>query len=220
MRHKVRGINETPIARWVPRQHPKSIGAERDIEQRPGKERQAAVSTKTERPLREPRPSAQPVAGLDRPQDLFRTGDVLQILGLSRRQLQYWVQTDLIIPSARTRGGHCRYSFEDLVALKTAKRLLNAGVSVQRIRSSIQELRRMLPGLERPLSELTLVATGDVVLVFHGGTAFEAVTGQEWVFEVAQFQAEVEAWQNQLGNNRLREQRGNANLQAEIHRTG
>lgn len=178
------------------------------------------MSTRTRRPLREAPPSAERTPRRDRPQDLFRTGHVLQILGLSRRQLQYWAQTDLIVPSARTRGGHCRYSFEDLVALKTAKRLLNAGVSVQRIRNSIRELRRMLPGLERPLSELTLVATGDVVLVFHGETAFEAVTGQEWVFEVAQFQSEVEAWRTRLQSTPVRAEHETIDTRTAIDRTG
>lgn len=124
----------------------------------------------------------------------YRPQDVVQILGLTRRQLQYWSQTDLVVPSARTRGGHHRYTFEDLVALKATKRLIDAGVSVQRIRSSIQALRKMLPQVERPLSELVLVATGDVVLVFGENTAFEAVSGQEWVFEVARFEREIEKW--------------------------
>jgi len=126
--------------------------------------------------------------------EYFRSRDVVQILGVSRRQLQYWAQTNLVQSSARTRGGHHRYTFEDLVALKATVRLIEAGVSVQRIRKSIGALRILLPSVERPLSELVLVATGDVVLVFHGDTAFEAVSGQEWVFEVARFQREVQDW--------------------------
>ena len=125
----------------------------------------------------------------------FRTRDVIQILGVSRRQLQYWSQTGLVAPSVQTPGGHGRYTFEDLVALKTAKRLIDAGVSVQRIRKSIAALQRILPTVRRPLAELILVATGDVVLAFRDGAAFDAVSGQEWVFEVAQLQREVEAWQ-------------------------
>lgn len=120
---------------------------------------------------------------------------MVQILGISRRQLQYWADTDLVPPSARTPGGHHRYAFQDLVALRAAKRLIDAGVSVQRIRRSIQALRLRLPEVERPLVELVLVATGDVVLVVHRGAAFEAVSGQEWVFEVAQLQRDVEAWE-------------------------
>ena len=124
----------------------------------------------------------------------YQTRDVVEILGISRRQLQYWAQTQLVRPSAATPGGHRRYSFEDLVALKATKRLIDAGVSVQRIRTSIQSLRKTLPSVERPLSELVLVATGDIVLVFRDGAAFEAISGQEWVFEVAEFQREVDAW--------------------------
>jgi DNA-binding transcriptional MerR regulator len=130
--------------------------------------------------------------------DLFRTGEVVEIVGVSRRRLQYWAQTDLVRPSARTRGGHHRYKFEDLVALKAARRLIDAGVSVQRIRKSIELLKRVLPTVRRPLAELVLVATGDVVLVFREGTAFEAVSGQEWVLEVAEFERDVEAWRRSL----------------------
>ena len=129
------------------------------------------------------------------PRRLFRTGEVVQILGISRRQLQYWAETDLVPPSASTEGGHHRYAFQDLVALRAAKRLIDAGVSVQRIRRSIQALRRRLPGVRRPLAELVLVATGDVVLVLHRGSAFEAVSGQEWVFEVAQLERDVAAFE-------------------------
>ena len=72
--------------------------------------------------------------------DLYRTKEVVQILCISRRQLQYWAQTNLVVPSVKTRGGHHRYTFPDLVALKAPKRLIDAGVSVQRIRSSIRAI--------------------------------------------------------------------------------
>jgi DNA-binding transcriptional MerR regulator len=130
--------------------------------------------------------------------DFYPVRDVVEILQISRRQLQYWAQTDLISPSAKTRGGHGRYTFADLVALKAAKRLIDSGVSVQRIRKSIRALRRILPTVERPLAELVLVATGDVVLAFRNGTAFDAVSGQEWVFEVAQFQRELDEWKRSV----------------------
>lgn len=123
--------------------------------------------------------------------ELFRSGDVARLLGISRRQLRYWAETELVAPSHRTPGGHYRYTFQDLVALKTARRLIDAGVSVQRIRRSIAALRRFLPTVRRPLSELVLVATGDLVLVLRDGAAFEAVSGQQWVFEVADLDREV-----------------------------
>lgn len=129
--------------------------------------------------------------------ELYRTREVAQILGISPRQLQYWAQTDLVRPSLRSPGGHHRYTFRDLIALKAAKRLLDAGVSVQRLRKSIRALRRILPTVKRPLAELVLVATGDIVLVLRDGSVFEAASGQEWVFEVARFQRELEAWKRE-----------------------
>lgn len=134
------------------------------------------------------------------PVHLYRVGDVVKIIGISRRQLHYWAETDLVRPSARTPGGHARYAFEDLVALRTAKRLIDAGVSVQRIRSSIRALRELLPAVRRPLAEVVLVATGDVVLAFRDGTAFDAVSGQEWVFPIAQLQREVDAFRSRGGS--------------------
>ncbi len=130
----------------------------------------------------------------------FQTRDVVELLGISRRQLQYWAQTDLIRPSTHTPGGHGRYSFEDLVALKAAKRLIDAGVSVQGIRRSIAALRRILPTVQRPLAELVLVATGDVVLVFRDGAAFDAASGPEWIFAVAQLEREVDDWNHSVAS--------------------
>lgn len=126
------------------------------------------------------------------PELQMRSSEVAEVLGVTRRQLQYWAKTGLVRPSLTTPGGHRRYTLADLVALKTATRLIDAGISVQRIRTSIRALQDALPRVERPLNELVLVATGDVVVAIHEGAAFEAISGQEWVFEVAQFQRELE----------------------------
>ncbi len=136
---------------------------------------------------------------------VFRSSEVQEIIGLTRRQLQHWDRTDLIRPSRRTPGGHSRYTFQDLVSYKAAKRLLDAGISVQKIRSVISRLRKILPKIRRPLIDLTLVATGDVVLVFYQSTVFEAITGQQWVLEVADVQQDVEKWRRKL--DRIRKNR-------------
>ncbi len=126
---------------------------------------------------------------------LFTPGQIFNIIGISRRQLQYWDTTGLITPSHRTEGGHGRYTFQDLIALKATKRLIDAGVSIQRIRKSIGELKHILPKVKRPLEELTLVATGDVILVFYEETVFEALSGQEWILDIADVYRDVEKWQ-------------------------
>ena len=137
---------------------------------------------------------------------IFKRSDVCQIIGLSQRQLQYWDATNLLGPSHRTPGGHGRYTFQDLIAYKTAKRLLDAGASLQKIRRSIRELRRLLPTVKSPLAELTLVATGDVILVFYENTVFEAISGQEWIISIAEIKQEVERWHNRMEG--IRKHRG------------
>ena len=121
----------------------------------------------------------------------FTSQQVMRITGLSRRQLSYWRKTELIVPQQHTPGGHARYTFADLLALKTAKKLIDAGVSVQRIRKSITSLINFLPACTAPLTELSLVATGDMILVLHRETAFEALTGQEWIYPVAELEREA-----------------------------
>ena len=128
----------------------------------------------------------------------FTSREVCEIIGLTRRQIQHWNQSGLIGPSLSTQGGHARYTFQDLISFRTAKKLLDAGVSLQRIRRSIGELKRILPTIKRPLVELTLVATEDMVLVFYEGTVFEAVSGQEWIVEVAEIQRAVEKWHKRV----------------------
>lgn len=128
---------------------------------------------------------------------VFSRQQVCAITGLSSRQLSYWRKTGLVVPQQVTAGGHARYAFTDLVALRAAKRLLDANIPLQRIRKCLDSLTRFLPAADRPLVELSLVVTGDVVLVFHGEHAFDALTGQEWVFPIAELATEVEKLQRQ-----------------------
>ena len=123
---------------------------------------------------------------------VFSSRQVCSITGLSQRQLRYWRQTGLIAPSYRTAGGHARYSFIDLIALRTAGRLLDAGVPLQRIRKCIASLVERLPALSIPLAQVALVVTGDIVLVFHQGAVFDALTGQEWIIPVAELIRDIE----------------------------
>jgi len=141
--------------------------------------------------------TGRPDRGVGVTQGAFSRQQVAKLTGLSSRQLSYWRKTGLVCPQTMTRGGHARYSFTDLVALRTAKRLLEAHVSLQRIRKCLTSLTRFLPAAGQPLVELSLVVTSDVILVFHGDSAFDAITGQEWVFPIAELAAEVEKLQQQ-----------------------
>lgn len=124
----------------------------------------------------------------------FTSKQVTAITGVTNRQLVYWRKTGLVIPSRQTEGGHVRYSFSDLIALKTAMQLIDAGVSVQRMRKALRALVQFLPQICKPLSELHIVATGDVILVLHSDSDFEALSGQEWIFPLATLQQDIERY--------------------------
>ena len=119
-------------------------------------------------------------------QTAFTSRQVTALTGLTQRQLAYWRRTGLISPTKASQGGHARYTFSDLVLLRTVKQLLDSGVSVQRLRKSISALHHYLQHETSALHELTLVATGDVILVLKKGQAFETVSGQQWIFPIAQ----------------------------------
>ncbi|MGH2704799.1 MAG: MerR family transcriptional regulator [Actinomycetota bacterium] len=96
----------------------------------------------------------------------YRGPQVCKIVGISYRQLDYWARTGLATPSvqpAHGSGTQRLYSFEDLVQLKLIKKLLDAGVSLHRVRDAIECLR----DLGHDLSGITLVSDGKTVLAGH-----------------------------------------------------
>jgi DNA-binding transcriptional MerR regulator len=97
----------------------------------------------------------------------FSTGDAVRITGVSFRNIDYWAGTKFIAPSiaeAHGTGTERRYSFSDLLALRVARELREAGVSTQKLRRVVGFLR-MRKGLTHPLSECRLIVTGTDVQV-------------------------------------------------------
>ncbi len=98
----------------------------------------------------------------------FNTQTTCNIIGITPRQVQYWDETNFIKPSVRQATGYGSsrlYSFLDLVQMRVAKTLLDAGVSLQKIRKSLQYLRAHAPDVKKPLAELRFLTDGDTVFV-------------------------------------------------------
>jgi DNA-binding transcriptional MerR regulator len=98
------------------------------------------------------------------PSDLgYRGPTACNAAGITYRQLDYWARTGLVEPTVRgaTGSGTQRlYSFRDILILKVIKRLLDAGISLQQIRTAVQHLReRGFSDLER----MTLMSDGATV---------------------------------------------------------
>jgi DNA-binding transcriptional MerR regulator len=106
--------------------------------------------------------------------------------GITYRQLDYWARTGLVEPSVRATGGsglQRLYSFRDVVVLKIVKRLLDTGVSLQNIRTTVQHLRQ---GGYRDLERMTLMSDGATVYECTSpGEVHELLQGGQGVFGIA-----------------------------------
>ena len=74
--------------------------------------------------------------------------------------------------------GDAGYTFRELLALRAASALLDAGASVRQIKQALAALRRQDPGLEQPLAEVRLVLDGDRLLAQSDRVRFDPRTGQ------------------------------------------
>ena len=74
--------------------------------------------------------------------------------------------------------GDSGYTFRDLLALRAAGALLDAGASVRQMRESLEALRVRNPGLEQPLAEVRLVLDGGRLLAQSDRVKFDPRTGQ------------------------------------------
>ena len=108
---------------------------------------------------------------------LYPLADVGRLFDLPESRLRYWSQTGFITPSVRE-DGRSLYSFQDLISIKVAKGLLDAGLPLQRVRRSLDALRLNLPRVDAPLARLRIRCDNDRVLVDDDDGTFEAATGQ------------------------------------------
>src|SRR3954466_4531707 len=75
----------------------------------------------------------------------YRGPTACSAAGITYRQLDYWARTGLVAPTIRSAtgsGSQRLYSFKDIFILKVIKRLIDAGISLQQIRTAIEHLRK------------------------------------------------------------------------------
>ncbi len=106
------------------------------------------------------------------PADLgYRGPTACNAAGITYRQLDYWARTGLVEPTVRgaTGSGTQRlYGFRDILLLKVIKRLLDAGISLQQIRTAVAHLRA------RGTDDLTRVT-----LMSDGASVYECTSNDE-----------------------------------------
>ncbi len=101
----------------------------------------------------------------------YRGPTACNAAGITYRQLDYWARTGLVEPTVRSASGSGTqrlYSFRDILLLKVIKRLLDAGISLQQIRTAVQHLRK------RGTDDLTRVT-----LMSDGASVYECTSNDE-----------------------------------------
>lgn len=106
----------------------------------------------------------------------FGVRDVERLLGLSRSTLRSLIEAGFVSPERGPRNT-LRFSFQDLIVLRTAEALAKANIPRRRITRSVRELRKHLPE-SMPLSGLAISAVGDRVVVREGSNRWQADDGQ------------------------------------------
>jgi DNA-binding transcriptional MerR regulator len=120
----------------------------------------------------------------------FNTKTVSKITGLSIRQIDYWDRTHFIKPSINEASGYGSlrlYAFKDLVQLKIAKTLLDKGISLQKIRKTLNYLKQNMPEVEKPFLQLRFLTDGETIFVLtkNEQTIIDTLKSGQLVFSIA-----------------------------------
>ena len=86
------------------------------------------------------------------------------------------VKSGYVTPKLGPRHAY-RFSFRDLVVMRTAQELIAASIPTRRVATTLKRLRAQLPG-ELPSGGLRIRAAGDRIVVQDGARQWDAGTGQ------------------------------------------
>ena len=106
----------------------------------------------------------------------YSVADVERLLRIPRSTIRGLVAAGFVSPARGPRNSW-RFSFQDLIVLRTAQALADARVPARRITKSMRELRKHLPP-SMPLSGLSIAAVADRVVVREGASRWQAESGQ------------------------------------------
>ncbi len=124
---------------------------------------------------------------------LFTPKDVVRLIGISYRQLQYWDKTNFIRPTAIHMGKYRHYTFVELLQLKLAKVLREHSVSIQKLRRIINSIQELLAKATCPLVDCSFLFSGNKVFLFNGDVLMDAVTTDSFYrFDVRSLREDID----------------------------
>lgn len=107
----------------------------------------------------------------------FSWREVCRLFDISEGRLRYWDRSDFISPSGHDGVRRC-FTFQDLIAIRSAKELIDQGVTLQKARKIIGKLKGILPKSTNPLAKLRIKGDAGTVVVLDEDREFEAQSGQ------------------------------------------
>ncbi len=112
----------------------------------------------------------------EREPNTYTIRGIQEMLGLSRGVIAGLIASGFVTPSRGPRNEY-RFTFRDVVVLRTAVDLQSARIPPRRILAALRKLRATLPS-ELPLSGLRISAVGNDVTVREGRSQWHAESGQ------------------------------------------
>ena len=106
----------------------------------------------------------------------YSTRDVAELLELTPETIREIARAGIIDPE-RTKEQHYRFSFQDIIILRTAKELLSSGVRKSRINRALFKLKHQMPS-NRPLSALRISGDGNDVVIRDEEKVYNPESGQ------------------------------------------
>ncbi len=121
----------------------------------------------------------------------YSASEVGRLLGLSAGQVRSYVRSGFLSPAPGP-SGDMRFSFQDVVLLRTAKGMVEARIPPRRVRRLLKKLKDQLPN-GRPLTGLSISTEGRKVVVRDGSARWDPEDGQCLLdFEVADLARKAE----------------------------
>jgi len=99
----------------------------------------------------------------------FSGKSTAEIVDITYRQLDYWARTDLVKPSltkAQGSGSRREYGYRDLLELRVIKSLLDAGITLKKIRKVFVYVRK---NLGEDIASANLVIDGSSSVLVNTG---------------------------------------------------